>query len=125
MERIEKAATEFTPKIVLDDAQNYIEFSGKSYPENTFEFYSPITAWLKEYFDEKRECNIHLDLEYINSSSLKSFFDIFDIFEASHEDNGSVVNIKWHYDEDNDISLETGEDFKDDFSNLNIELVQK
>lgn len=125
MQKIEKEATEFTPKIILDADENYIEFSGKSYPENTFEFYSEITTWLKEYFSSKKTCNVHLDLEYINSSSLKSFFDIFDIFEASHEDYDSQINIKWHYDEDNDISLETGEDFQDDFENLSIELVQK
>ena len=60
----------------------------------------------------------------MNSSSLKAYFDMFDCFEGAHKE-GKILEIKWIYDEEDDISEETGEDFIEDFECLNIELVKK
>ena len=32
--------------------------TGKSYPENTFDFYEPVMSWLEEYF-HKSGCKDH------------------------------------------------------------------
>lgn len=126
MQNLTIEATQYTPKIEFDTTSNTLNITGKSYPENTFEYYKPIILWLEEYFENinDEKVTINLDLEYLNSSSLKAYFDMFDIFEEAHE-NGKSIQIKWIYDEDNDISEETGEDFIDDFENLNIELIIK
>lgn len=125
MENITYDATEYTPKILLDKTESKIEFIGKSYPENTFEFYAPVLEWLKVFLSEQREVKVTLELEYLNSSSLKSFFDIFDIFEESSLKYKSKIVVDWIYDEENDIALETGEDFQMDFEDLEINLVEK
>lgn len=125
MESLHIERTEETPYILADIKNNKIEFIGKSYPENTFDYYEPILVWLKEYFSEKRFVDITVDLEYLNSSSLKAYFDIFDIFEKSFETKQSDIKINWLYDKENDISQETGEDFKLDFEDLDIKLVEK
>lgn len=125
MENITYDATEYTPKILLDKTESKIEFIGKSYPENTFEFYAPVLEWLKVFLSEQREVKVTLELEYLNSSSLKSFFDIFDIFEESSQKYNSSITVDWVYDEENDIALETGEDFQMDFEDLEINLVEK
>lgn len=125
MENITYDATEYTPKILLDKSESKIEFIGKSYPENTFEFYAPVLEWLKVFLSEQREVKVTLELEYLNSSSLKSFFDIFDIFEESSLKYKSKIVVDWIYDEENDIALETGEDFQMDFEDLEINLVEK
>ena len=126
MENLIIKATKYTPEINLDKNTNIMNIVGKSYPENTFEFYKPVLNWIEEYFQTKIEAEVlfNLDLEYLNSSSLKAYFDIFDILETAHE-NGVKITIKWIYDEDNDISEETGEDFIEDFETLNIKLVVK
>lgn len=126
MQNLTIEATQYTPKIEFDTTSNTLNITGKSYPENTFEYYKPIILWLEEYFENinDEKVTINLDLEYLNSSSLKAYFDMFDIFEEAHE-NGKSIQIKWIYDEDNDISEETGEDFMEDFESLNIELVIK
>ncbi len=118
--------TQYTPKIEFDINSNTLNITGKSYPENTFEYYKPIILWLEEYFENLNDekVTVNLDLEYLNSSSLKAYFDMFDIFEEAHED-GKTIHIKWIYDEDNDIAEETGEDFMEDFKDLDIELVAK
>ncbi len=53
------------------------------------------------------------------------FFDFFDILEEVHN-NGEDIEINWIYDGgENEVALEAGEDFKEDFENLNFNLVEK
>jgi len=125
MEQIHINATKDSPEINLNSSTNTIDILGVSYPEDTFEFYKPIKVWLTNYFKgQTDEVTINIDLSYMNSSSFKVFFEIFEIFEEAYENN-TKLTINWIYDEDNDIALEIGEDFVDDFSVLNINLVSK
>ncbi len=126
MENLKIEATKYTPEIDFNVESKVLNIIGKSYPENTFEYYKPIVAWIEEYLEviTDEQIVVNLDLEYLNSSSLKAYFDIFDILEIAH-DNGKKIDVKWIYDEENDIAEETGEDFIADFENLNIELVVK
>ena len=79
--------------------------------------------WLTNFFKESRSSvDININLSYFNSSTLKVLFTIFDIFEKAVK-NGSVLNIVWVYDEENEFSQESGEDFIEDFPSLSISLV--
>jgi len=126
MENLHITATDYTPDINFDAKCGILEMKGKSYPENTFEFYKPINKWIHDYLTTTlcEKVSINLNIEYMNSSSLKAYFDMFDSFEEAHND-GKILEIKWIYDEEDDISEETGEDFIEDFENLNIQLVIK
>jgi len=124
MQDLHIEATKYTPEINLDK-NGTISLIGKSYPENTFEFYAPMMEWLENYFEnapaEKTVANI--EIIYFNSSSSKLFFDFFDLLEENSDDN--VIEINWIYDEENESAEEAGEDFIEDFENLNIKLVSK
>ena len=126
MNNLHIEATKYTPTIDLNAETGTLNIVGKSYPENTFEYYKPVITWIEKYFENLKDEKVvvNLDLEYLNSSSLKAYFDLFDILEIAH-DEGKNIEVKWIYDEDNDIAEETGEDFIADFKNLNIELVVK
>jgi hypothetical protein len=50
MENLKLEATKYTPEISLDTG-GVISLVGKSYPENTFEFYAPVMEWLENYFE--------------------------------------------------------------------------
>lgn len=114
--------TKCTPYIELLFDKRQISFKGKSYPENTFDFYMPVISWLKNYFPRVKEKTVvDFEISYFNSTSSKLFFDIFDILEEAVA-NGSEIEINWYYDEENEFALEAGEDFKDDFNTLNINL---
>jgi len=117
--------TKYTPKIHLDIESGIFNVAGKSYPENTFEFYRPVLNWLESYLEnlKDKELVINLDLEYLNSSSLKIYFDFLDIIETVNENN--TIEINWIYDKENDIAEETGEDFMSDFSSLSFNLVRR
>ena len=126
MENLKIKATKYTPEIDLNSETNILSMTGKSYPENTFEYYKPVVTWIEKYLHDVGEALviINLDLEYLNSSSLKAYFDLFDLLEIAQND-GKNIQINWIYDKENDISEETGEDFIEDFENLKIKLVPK
>jgi hypothetical protein len=63
--------TNKTPKIEFTHLIGELVLEGRSIPENTAKVYEPLVAWITEYV--KSPChttNLHLKLEYFNSSSL-------------------------------------------------------
>lgn len=125
MENLVLEETKYTPKITLDAAKGLIELRGKSYPENTFEFYKPMMEWLENYFDgnAKGKTVVNMEIIYFNSSSSKLFFDFFDLLDEAKDKH--KIEINWIYDKENESALEAGEDFVDDFEDLSINLVVK
>ncbi len=117
--------TKYTPKIDLNYEKGTVSIVGKSYPENTFEFYEPVMKWLEEYFksNAKETTSIDFEIIYFNSSSSKLFFDLFDLLEENKKTNNIIIN--WIYDEENESALEAGEDFQEDFETLKINLISK
>ncbi|WP_173292166.1 DUF1987 domain-containing protein [Thiosulfativibrio zosterae] len=114
--------TQYTPSIKMSP-EGQIEIKGKSYPENTFEFYKPVMVWLTDYFvqDSVPSLKVKFEITYFNSSSSKLFFDFFDLLNE-HKDSVGIT-IDWCYDEENESAMEAGEDFIDDFPDLSIKLV--
>ena len=124
MENLNFEETKYTPKIELD-LNGTISLSGKSYPENTFEFYEPMMSWIEEYFKTSAQTLtiVNMEITYFNSSSSKLFFDFFDLLEENNGDH--KIEIHWIYDEENESAQEAGEDFIEDFEDLDIKLVSK
>jgi hypothetical protein len=118
-------STKYTPEINLDAQAGTISMVGKSYPENTFEFYQPVMDWMNEYFNgnAKEKTVVNMEIIYFNSSSSKLFFDFFDVLDEAKNEHD--IEINWIYDEENESALEAGEDFVDDFEDLSINLVEK
>ena len=125
MENLKIAISQYTPEISLDAQAGVISMVGKSYPENTFEFYKPVIEWLENYFDgnAKDKTVVNMEIIYFNSSSSKLFFDLFDLLEEENENHNIEVN--WIFDPENESAQEAGEDFDEDFEKLKINLVEK
>ena len=119
MENLNIEATKYTPKIDFNVESKILNITGKSYPENTFEYYKPIVTWIDDFLKEAKDEKIlvNLDLEYLNSSSLKAYFDLFDLLEIA-QDEGRKIEVKWIYDEENDVR----EELAMDFPSLNVNL---
>jgi hypothetical protein len=63
--------TKKTPKVEFTHIIGELVLEGRSIPENTAKVYEPLLDWINEYV--KSPCpttNLHLKLEYFNSSSL-------------------------------------------------------
>ena len=112
MEKLFLPGTRSTPEISFDGTIGVLTISGESYPENSFEYYKPILAWVSRFAQTHTgPATLNINLNYLNTGSIKSLMDILDYFEEMHGRGGDVV-IYWHYDDENDRALETAEDFK-------------
>jgi len=126
MENLKLEATKDTPEINFDAQQHLIEVRGKSYPENTAEFYSPIFTWMEKYLGQLKdeEVTVNVDIIYFNSSSSKVLLDFFETLENAASSGGNIT-VNWFYEEGDEDSLEFGEEFQEDFEALNFKVVQK
>jgi hypothetical protein len=108
--------TQSTPKIEANWEQGVLVMQGDSYPENAFELFSRVVDWVERFLaDTDRLLQLELRLLYLNTSSVKTMMDIFDLLEAAHKDGRKVVG-HWYYDHRNERVAQLAEEFKEDFS---------
>lgn len=112
MEDLNIEGTPKTPTIRFDMNSGEILIKGRSIPENSIEFYKPLTEALDSYADSpKPETKVNIQLEYFNTSSSKCILDVFKKLEKINS-AGSSVMINWYYEEDDEDMLEAGEDYE-------------
>jgi p-aminobenzoyl-glutamate transporter AbgT len=81
--------------------------TGRSLPENPFRIYEPIFRWAEQY--DKESILINFKLEYFNTASSKQIFNLIKAFVENRIIK--EVLVKWHYEEGDYDSKETGEHF--------------
>jgi hypothetical protein len=115
MDDLIRAATTSTPEIRFEAGTGRLVLRGESYPENAFEFYRPLLEWVAAYLDSSPTVPLRLDLSliYLNTSSVKSLFDLLDLLEDAHI-RGLNVGVTWYYDPENDRALEMAEEFREE-----------
>lgn len=112
MEELNIEGTPKTPTIRFDMKSGEMLIKGRSIPENSIEFYKPLTEALDSYTDSPQpETKVNIQLEYFNTSSSKCILDVFKKLEKINA-GGSKVIINWHYEEDDEDMLEAGEDYE-------------
>jgi hypothetical protein len=113
MEAIHIEMTPKTPEVKLNADSGTLELRGRSIPENSIEFYSPVFEWIDKYC-RKPQANteLHIQLEYFNTSSSKCLLDIFKKLQNLLQLGTSKVKVIWHYEEDDEDMLEAGEDYQ-------------
>ena len=117
------AATDRTPEIILTLEPAKLSIKGESYPEDVSAFYGQVIQAINTLVESPiGDLNVEIQLIYINSSSIKAIFRIFEAFDY-YRKKDQVVSIQWLAYQDDDIMLELGEDFIDRFPNLTINTV--
>lgn len=103
-------ATTESPEFVLDKENNYISLKGKSILLRADIFYRPISQALLDYLenDKPEKVKIDMNIEYINTTSIKRVFTLFEIANDFYN-KGINVDLNWYYYHEDDISLEIGE----------------
>ncbi|ACD95828.1 DUF1987 domain-containing protein [Trichlorobacter lovleyi] len=115
MAHLDIPQTASTPLISFDPEVKKLRISGESYPENSFAFYAPVLAWLKQYLQDNRQLTIAITITYMNSSSTKCMLDLLDIMEDAYGRSANV-SITWYYDLENPRSFELAEEFCEEVS---------
>jgi hypothetical protein len=114
-----------TPEMVLDFANATFSFKGESYPEDVNAFYGKIVDTITGFVTSLSGGNVkmHMHLVYFNSSSTKVFHNLFQMLEAAMDSNAITAEVDWLYHEEDDMSLEFVEGFKDDFERIKFNLI--
>jgi len=101
-----------TPQVIFDADKGELLLEGRSIPENSIEFYVPLMEWLEVYSHEvKVDTNVHMKLEYFNTSSSKCILDFFRKLEIISK-RGHKVTVNWYFEEDDEDMMEAGEDYE-------------
>lgn len=121
MDLLKIIPTEFTPGVVFNPELSVFEIYGFSRPEDVAGFYKPLMKWLALYEESvlgknsnKGKTNIVLNLKliYFNSASSKFLLDLLFVFVKFHT-KGNDLEINWHYEEDDDEILESGQELSE------------
>lgn len=122
MEKLIIDKTISTPMIHFDAAAGILEINGESYPENVSKFYMPILDWLKEYINSGADGFVmKFNIPFFNSSTSKILLMIFDMLEAEVQ-KGKHISVRWICEQENEIAIECGEEFKEDLEVLPFEI---
>ena len=106
MDRIILEGTVDTPQVDFNP-NGEILMSGRSLPEDPNVFYDPLFKWATGV--DAETITIMFKLEYFNTASSKKIYDLFKTF--SQNPNVKNVIVKWHYEEGDYDSKETGEHY--------------
>lgn len=106
--------TAHSPRVFFDPDHERYEISGESRPHDPAGFYTGILNWVDDYSHQvlksgidKDPVSFDLEFEFFNSSSAKYILDFCKKI-ADLRSKGMLVNIKWHYEDDDTDMLEVG-----------------
>lgn len=101
-------STSSTPAVYFrEDGRLLIE--GRSLPENVMKFYTPLIEWAGNL--KAGAVKLDINLEYLNSASSKKLLELLKVFDANSHIHD--LNIDWHYEAEDEDSLENGQIFED------------
>ncbi len=114
MHDLDIAPTSNTPGIHTDCTAGLLQMQGDSYPENSFEFFQPLIAWLEDYLsDSSRPLQVRIGLAYLNTSSVRVMMDILDRLEEAFR-QGQSIELVWQHENGNRRVAELAEEFRED-----------
>ena len=107
MENLYIQPTKKTPEIKFETT-GHLLIRGRSYLENTKEFYDTVVNWLTEYVKNPADKTIFdIDIEYFNTSSQLWLYRMVEVLSDLVRINAKI-DINWFYEEEE--VEEVGED---------------
>jgi hypothetical protein len=120
---IEKEKTTSTPYTLVDEEKSYMRLEGKCFHEKVAVFFKEVNDWLTEYLaSDFGIFTFDCEFEYFNSSTTKLLYNMLMKMDRYASDTNKII-VNWITTRDNDIMVECGEDFREDFNNLEFNLV--
>lgn len=123
MEKLEVQKTISTPHLIIDEDNNYLMLAGESFPENIMNFYQPLITWLESYLKSDFPVfTFDCSLVYFNSSTSKMLMNILSSMNDAAA-RGKKVIVNWHSSKENDVIIECGEEFGEDFGDIQFNII--
>jgi len=100
------------PEIELSPIENKFIISGRSIPENAYDFYQPVIDWLDDYIKSPNSLTVfEFKFEHLNTHSTQQIMKILQRLKKLAE--LSKTKIKWYYYKDDNDMLELGNRLKE------------
>ena len=78
-------------------ASGELNFSGRSFPEDSQEFFAPVINWLNEYKSNPRTKTVaNFDISYFNSTSSLHLLRLLQTLDGIHKAGNDVLVIWSH-----------------------------
>ena len=108
MEDLIIPGTSKTPDVAFLVLDKKLTLTGRSIPENSIQFYEPLLKWANDFCSSKpRNIEVHVKLEYFNTSSSKCLMDLLKRIEHCECD----AEVYWYFEEEDEDMQEAGEDY--------------
>jgi predicted ATP-grasp superfamily ATP-dependent carboligase len=121
--KLERERTKTSPYVLIDEERGYMRFEGESYLEDVINFFREIDEWLDRYLASGfTDLTFDCAMEYFNSSTTKLLYNI--LRQMDKHASGKNIVVNWYVvDEDDDMLIECGEDYKDEMENLEFNII--
>jgi len=98
------------PSIDFNPAKGRLSITGRCIPENALEVFDPMLDWLDGFCSSSPKAAVlDIRLEYFNSTSVNRLSTVVRKV-ADLRAKGTQVTINWHYEEDDEDMMDTGND---------------
>jgi len=109
LEQLKIEGTQNRPEILFNAETGQLLMKGRSILENTVKFFEPLLIWIDDYRNNPaKKTELHLDMDYFNTSSSKFILSIFEKLEELY-DSGYEVEVFWYFNDEDMEDL--GEDY--------------
>ncbi len=96
-----------TPEVVLLTSGELM-ITGNSRPEDAKHFYTPVFNWIEEFRKtDPAKINLTLDLDYINSVSIRIILNILETLKGVVKDK-KQFKVIWKYDANDSDMMDQG-----------------
>jgi hypothetical protein len=100
-----------SPNVHFDPASGLFLLEGRSIPENAFDLYAPVLAWLRTYIQHPAaETHLEFKLSYFNSSSTEHLLEMFNLLKKV-ADKGQKFTCRWYREADDEDMEQIAQDF--------------
>jgi hypothetical protein len=112
MKRIRIKQTTDSPSLIIDGEVGLIRIAGKAIAHNPGTVYKKLEKEIAEYcLDPHLLSTVNIRLINLSSSASKWLYHLLKEIEKINGDETQVI-VNWIYEKDNEVMLETGEDFQ-------------
>jgi hypothetical protein len=125
VENILIPAMERSPGVDFNFSENHLAMRGEAYPEDAAAFFGPLIKAVASHCEAIRgqELRVAFQLDYFNTSSAKALMNLIQVLENAGR-AGTLVEVRWYYQSDDDVMREFGEDFSTELGHVDFHLIE-
>lgn len=118
MDVLTQKPTDCRPKAVFNPNGNLF-IKGRSFSENPQDHFDPLVKFCNKL--RAKEVIFDISMDYLNTASSKCMFEVISAIEENERVRRAEV--RWHFEEDDEEMLETGEIYAEMCEKVKFELM--